>query len=148
MVNGRLAQLGGCGVCGPSSAIGLGAAERDSSAELKERLRKPGHLMGLMRGVLGGDAEVAAIVAANPAGWVSPLALLVTPQIAGELTMSGTTSSEDLLAGRRQAKVGDYDVDVLVGLGAADSGRPIAVLVSPWIMQHLHLYTRTLWHRH
>ena len=135
-------------VCGPNSAIGLGAAERAVWPALKERLRKPGQLMGLMRGVLGGDAEVAAVVAANPAGSVRPLALLITPQIASELTLSGAASAEDQVAGRRRAKVGDYDVDVLVGLGAADMDRPIAVLVSPWILQHLSLYTRTLWRRH
>lgn len=56
-------------MCGSTSAVGLGEQERQLWPVLRERLRLPGQLMGLMRGVLGGDAEVAALVTTTPPGW-------------------------------------------------------------------------------
>jgi hypothetical protein len=43
-------------MCGASSAVGLADAERALWPLLRDRLRTPGQLMGLMRAVLGGDA--------------------------------------------------------------------------------------------
>jgi hypothetical protein len=127
-------------VCGPHSALGLEETERELWPELRERLRQPGQLLALMRGVLGGDAEVAAITAVTPAGVVRPLAILATPVIADEIEL--TDNGEEHAAGR----IGDYDVDVLMTerLGVR---RPAAVLVTPWIFENLTLYARKLWTR-
>ena len=127
-------------MCGPNSALGLEDAERELWPELRDRLRQPGQLMALMRGVLGGDAEVAAVTAVTPAGVVRPLAILATPVIADEIDLddSGDTQAT--------GRIGDYDVDVLM----TDQGgvrRPAAVLVSPWIFENLTLYARKLWSR-
>jgi hypothetical protein len=127
-------------VCGPHSALGLEETERELWPELRDRLRQPGQLMALMRGVLGGDAEVAAVTAVTPAGVVRPLAILATPVIADEIEL--TDSGQQ----RTKGRIGDYDVDVLM----TDQGgvrRPAAVLVSPWIFENLTLYARKLWTR-
>lgn len=127
-------------MCGPHSALGLEDAERELWPVLRERLRRPGRMMALMRGVLGGDAEVASVVAVTPAGIVQPLAVLATPAIADEITFADSPAVDGLRGGH----IGDYDVDVLVD----DAGdRPLAVLVSPWIFENLTLYTRKLWSR-
>jgi hypothetical protein len=68
-------------MCGSHSAIGLTDAERELWPQLRERLREPRHLMGLMRGVLADAVEVAAVIAVSPQGRVRPLALVVTPVI-------------------------------------------------------------------
>lgn len=73
-------------MCGPHSALGLEETERELWPELRNRLRQPGQLMALMRGVLGGDAEVAAVTAVTPAGVVRPLAIIATAVIADEIT--------------------------------------------------------------
>jgi len=127
-------------MCGPNSALGLEETERELWPELRDRLRQPGQLMALMRGVLGGDAEVAAVTAVTPAGVVRPLAILATPVIADEIDLddSGDTQAT--------GHIGDYDVDVLM----TEQGgvrRPAAVLVSPWIFENLTLYARKLWTR-
>ena len=127
-------------MCGPNSALGLEETERELWPELRDRLRQPGQMMALMRGVLGGDAEVAAVTAVTPNGVVRPLAILATPVIADEIELSD--SSGDRASGR----IGDYDVDVLM----TDRGgvrRPAAVLVTPWIFENLTLYARKLWTR-
>src|SRR5829696_3567099 len=74
-------------MCGSTSAVGLADADRALWPMLRERLRVPGQLMGLMRGVLGGDAEVAALVTTTPSGIARPVAVLVTPEIAEEITL-------------------------------------------------------------
>ena len=127
-------------MCGPNSALGLEETERELWPELRDRLRQPGQLMALMRGVLGGDAEVAAVTAVTPAGVVRPLAILATPVIADEIDLddSGDTQAT--------GTIGDYAVDVLM----TEQGgvrRPAAVLVSPWIFENLTLYARKLWTR-
>lgn len=127
-------------MCGPHSALGLDDAERELWPHLRERLRRPGRLMALMRGVLGGDAEIACVTAVTPDGVVQPLALLVTPAIADEISYIGGVSHDRV----RPGKVGDYDVDVVVDDGGE---RPLAVLVSPWIFHNLTLYARKLWSR-
>ena len=127
-------------MCGAHSSIGLDETERALWPLLRERLRRPERLMALMRGVLGGDAEVAAVVAVTPAGVVEPLALLATPAIAAEISFRENGTGTDV----RPGKVGDYDVDVLVD---RDSGHPLAVLMSPWIFHNLSLYARKLWTR-
>lgn len=115
--------------------------------ELKERLRQPAHMMALMRGVLGGDAEVAAVTAVNPTGVVRPLAILVTPAIEAEIELSGEESSSDEQVGsRRPGRIGDYEVEVLLGEVGGER-RPVAILMTPWIFEHLTLYTRKLWSR-
>lgn len=124
-------------MCGPTSAIGLDDAERAVWVEVRERLRPPGRMMALMRGVLGGDTEVAAVTAVTPAGIVEPLALVATPAIVAEVALTDDQGRD----GVRPGKVGDYDVDVLVD---EDDGRVLAVLVSPWIFEHLTLYGREL----
>ena len=72
-------------VCGAHSALGLDEVERVAWPHLRERLRRPDRLMALMRGVLGGDAEVAVVAAVTPEGVATPLALLVSP---GKLGLS------------------------------------------------------------
>ena len=128
-------------VCGPTSAIGLDNAERELWPELRERLRRPGALMALMRGVLGGDTEVAAVTTVTPDGVVTPVALLVTPGLATELHLDRLVAD-----GVWAARVGDYDVEVLTA-GTRSGDEPIAVRVNPWIAQHLTLFARKLWTR-
>jgi hypothetical protein len=135
-------------VCGSVSAIGLEQREREAWPVLRERLRVPGQLMALMRGVLG-DAEVATVVAVTPEGTVRPLAILTTAEmIAAEIDMlpddagDGSAGRADL----RPAMIGDDEVQILVGDGP-QGPQPLAVLMTPWIEQHLLLYARALWHR-
>jgi hypothetical protein len=128
-------------MCGPTSAIGLDDAERGSWPQLRDRLRQPGTLMALMRGVLGGDTEVAAVATVTPDGVASPVALVVTPGIAAEIRMV-----ERLGEGVWAARIGDYDVEVLTDDTVGDP-RPIAVRVNPWIAQHLTVFARKLWSR-
>ena len=131
-------------MCGASSAVGLGDAERAQWPLLRDRLRTPGQLMGLMRGVLGGDAEVAAVVTTTPAGITRPVAILVTPAIAEEITLLEGRPGSDV----RRALIGAEEVEVLLGdLATPDGGRPVAIFVTDWIRQHLSLYARELWHR-
>ena len=127
-------------MCGPHSALGLAETERELWPELRERLRQPGQSMALMRGVLGGDAEVAAVTAVTPAGVVRPLAILVTPVIAEEIDL------DDAGGDRAPGRIGDYEVEICMTerLGVR---RPAAVLVTPWIFENLTLYTRKLWTR-
>lgn len=125
-------------MCGPSSAIGLDDHERELWPVLRERLRVPGHSMAMMRGILGGDAEVGVIAAVTPGGLSHPLAILVTPGIAAEV---GVVDPE---GDTRRALVGDNEVVVLMD---AAGHRPIAVLVNDWIRAHLTVYARELWHR-
>lgn len=131
-------------MCGPHSALGLDETERELWPELRERLRQPGQMMAVMRGVLGGDAEVAAVTAVTPAGVVRPLAILATPMIAAEITLD--EHDEAAGAGRRTGRIGDYPVDVLM-TSSGSRPRPAAVLISPWIFENLTLFTRKLWTR-
>ena len=130
-------------MCGANSAVGLGDAERALWPLLRDRLRVPGQLMGLMRGVLGGDAEVAAVVTTTPTGITRPVAILVTPAIAEEIILFEGAPGQDV----RQARIGDDDVEVLLGPAASEGARPVAIFVTDWIRQHLSLYARELWHR-
>jgi len=130
-------------MCGASSAVGLGDAERALWPLLRDRLRVPGQLMGLMRGVLGGDAEVAAVVTTTPTGITRPVAILVTPAIAEEITLLEGAPGQDV----RQARIGDDEVEVLLGRAPSEEARPVAIFVTDWIRQHLSLYARELWHR-
>jgi hypothetical protein len=131
-------------MCGSVSAIGLQDAEREVWPFLRERLRAPGRLMGLMRGVLG-DAEVAIVIGVTPEGVVTVLALVATTEvIANEIRL---IAPEDDHHDLWRAMIGDDEVRVLVGEGADDHPRPVAILTTPWIEQHLLLYARTLWRR-
>jgi hypothetical protein len=131
-------------MCGNVSAIGLEQRERELWPELRERLRVPGHLMALMRGVLG-DVEVAAVVAVTPSGQVKTRALLTTSAaIADEIQLTASPPDE---RGIRAAMVGDYQVEVLIGEGTDGQPRPLAILATPWIEQSILLYARQLWHR-
>lgn len=132
-------------MCGPNSALGLAEQERALWPVLRERLRVPGRLMGLMRGVLGGDAEVGVVVATTPTGIAVPLAILVTPSIAAEITFDG-----DGPEGRtdvRRGWIGDDPVEVLVGEVDGAEPAPLAIMVTGWMREHLFLYSRELWHR-
>jgi hypothetical protein len=134
-------------MCGSVSAIGLEQRERELWPSLRERLRKPGHLMALMRGVLG-DTEVAAIVAVTPQGVVELRAILAISETrAAEIQLLPLSGGRSEDADVRPAKVGDYDVEVMVDRGPDGQPRPLAILTSPWIEQHLLLYARNLWHR-
>jgi len=127
-------------MCGAHSALGLDEAERTLWPVLRERLRQPGRLMAVMRGVLGSDAEIACVSAVTPAGIVQPLALLATSAIADEIALTGPTTADGIRAG----KIGGYDVEVAVD----ESGeRPLAVMVNSWIFHNLTLYSRKLWSR-
>ncbi len=133
-------------MCGTVSAIGLEEHEREFWPFLRERLRQPGHLMALMRGVLG-DTEVAAVVAVTPQGAARPLAVLATSEaIAQEIRLS-EPAPDGNSSGPWPATIGDYDVQVLTDVGPDGRPRPVAVLATPWIEQHLLLFARTLWRR-
>lgn len=141
-------------MCGTVSAIGLEDRERELWPYVRERLRRPGELMALMRGVLG-DAEVGVVASVTPQGRVTPLAILATPQeIVDEITLlppdeaAGEPGSDRAHSGGLwPAKVGDYDAVVLVGEGPDGKPRPVAILTTPWIEQHLLLYARDLWRK-
>jgi hypothetical protein len=47
----------------------------------------------------------------------------------------------------RPARIDDYDVEVVVATGSDGQPRPVAVLVTPWMEQHLLIFARTLWRR-
>src|SRR5262245_28773493 len=130
-------------MCGPHSAIGLAEAERELWPQVRERLREPGSLMGLMRGVLGGAVEVAAVVATTPDGVVRPVALLATPALTEEIRLSEAGG-----VGVRPARIGEDEIDVLVASPSGqDRPEPLAILVTPWMVQNLALYARNLWSR-
>jgi hypothetical protein len=133
-------------MCGSVSAIGLADHERELWPYVRERLRAPGRLMALMRGLLG-DAEVAAVVAVTPKGAVTPVAILVTTeQIEREIhsiAERGGAGGTDV----RFAKIGEYDIEVLVREVLTGPPQPLAVLNTPWIEQHLLLFARVLWRR-
>lgn len=86
-------------MCGPTSAIGLEEHERWLWRQVKDRLRRPGHLAGLMRGFVGGE-EVAVVVATRSDGQVEPVAVLVSAAVRGELTVLGTDPAQWLAPGR------------------------------------------------
>jgi hypothetical protein len=130
-------------MCGTNSAVGLSEQERVAWPLLRDRLRRPGQLMGLMRGVLGGDAEVAAVVTTTPSGIARPIAILVTPAIAAEITVLDEDRTTDV----RRALIGEDQVQVLIGQTGSDNPRPVAILITDWIREHLSLYARELWHR-
>jgi hypothetical protein len=141
-------------MCGSFSAIGLEDHDRELWPYLRERLREPGHLMALMRGVLG-DAEVATVVAVEPQGTVKVIAVVASSEtIVNEIRLTapaagsdGGGSSDDGQGRLWHATIGDYDVEVVTGEWPDGRPRPLAVLVTPWIEQHLLLYARTLWRR-
>jgi hypothetical protein len=99
--------------------------------------------MGLMRGVLGGDTEVAAVVTTTPVGIVRPVAILVTPSIATEVTLLDGDGDADV----RRALIGEDEVWVLIERIGKDEPRPLAIFVTDWMREHLNLYARELWHR-
>jgi hypothetical protein len=125
-------------VCGAHSALGLDEVERVAWPHLRERLRRPDRLMALMRGVLGGDAEVAVVAAVTPEGVATPLALLVSPALADELVLDPPHAGTDVRTGH----LGEYDVELLT---VEDT--PVAVLMTPWIFDNLSVYSRKLWSR-
>jgi hypothetical protein len=129
-------------MCGSTSAVGLAEQERALWPFLRERLRVPGQLMGLMRGVLGGDAEVAAVVTTTPGGVARPVAILATPLIAAEIELVDGDVRGDVQRGR----IGGDEVEVMLG-GTGDDRRPVAIFTTDWIREHLSLYARELWHR-
>ncbi|MEV4702961.1 hypothetical protein [Actinoplanes sp. NPDC049316] len=134
-------------MCGSVSAIGLREQDRRLWPYLRERLRVPGQLMTLQRGVLG-DAEVAVVGSATPQGRVTVLALAATTEeIAQEILLPAGLVLPDGQDRIVRAKVGDYDADILVRGGPHGRPEPMAVLATPWIEQHLLLYARELWHR-
>jgi hypothetical protein len=47
----------------------------------------------------------------------------------------------------RPAKVGDYDVEVLMDEPPDGTPRPLVILATSWIEEYLLLYARQLWHR-
>lgn len=130
-------------MCGSTSAVGLADQDRVLWPQLRERLRVPGQLMGLMRGVLGGDAEVAAIVTTTPAGVAKPVAIIATPMIAQEITLLDQGPQADV----RRGRIGDDEVEVLMGRVPGEDPRPVAIFVTGWMREHLYLYSRELWHR-
>src|SRR3954465_4386787 len=106
-------------MCGTSSAVGLAEQERVLWPVLRERLRVPGRLMGLMRGVLGGDAEVAVVVSTTPSGIATPVAILITPEMEAEIVIADGGPETDVRIGR----IGDDPVEVLYGrVDGADAG--------------------------
>ena len=129
-------------MCGPNSALGLDQRERELWPQLRDRLREPGRLMAMMRGVLGGDSEVAVLVTVTPEGVARPVAILVTPPIEAEIELS-QEGSDDL----RRGRIGDDDVEVVMGSGHGEPPHPIALLTTDWMREHLYLYARELWHR-
>jgi hypothetical protein len=129
-------------MCGSVSAIGLQEREREYWPVVRERLREPGRMMAMMRGLLG-DTEVAVVAAVAPRGAVTVLAILATSDvIVDEIHLIESVPGED---GLWRAMIGDDEVRVLVGTGTDGRTRPLAILTTPWIEQHLLPFARTLW---
>lgn len=126
-------------MCGPNSAIGLEQWERDVWAVIKDALREPGTLAGLMRGFLG-DGEVSFVVATVPEGLSRPLAMIVNPVVAAELELEDPGMNAD----RQVGSIGGDPVEVLVG-DVDGVRRPLAIRVTPWITEHMFVYARRLW---
>jgi hypothetical protein len=125
-------------MCGPSSALGLADTERALWPVLRERLRVPGQLMGLMRGLLGGDAEVGVVVATSPAGIAVPLAILVTPSIVAEIAFADGQPGGDV----RRGTVGSGRR--AVGSGRAASwGQPMRRTICGWSVQSISVRNRS-----
>ena len=124
-------------MCGATSAVGLDDLERRMWAEVRDRLRVPGQLSGLMRGFLGAE-EVAVAISTAPDGRVTPLAVLITPTMSDELALASTATGREVTG-----HVGEYEVQVLLGDGAGAG--PVALMVTPWMREHLALYARSLW---
>jgi len=74
---------------------------------------------------------------------VRPVAILVTPAIAAEITLLDGAPDTDV----RRGQIGEDQVDVLIGRSGEEDPRPIAMLVTDWMREHLYLYARELWHR-
>jgi hypothetical protein len=127
-------------MCGPTSAIGLEDSERALWATVKDQLREPGSLAGLMRGFLG-DREVAAVIATMADGAVRPVALLVSREIAEELALPDGAGP-----GWVTGRVGEYEAEVFLD-GSGDRQRPVALRMTPWLHEYLVLYARRLWSR-
>lgn len=72
------------------------------------------------------------------AAWWNRSALVATAGIRAEIELLDTPPRDGLRAGR----TGGYDVELV-----AEDDRVLAVLVSPWIFEHLTLYARKLWSR-
>jgi hypothetical protein len=127
-------------VCGPNSAIGLEHHERERWDRLRDHLREPGQLAGLMRGFLA-DHEVAAVVTTTARGVVRPVAVLVSHDIEAEIILPeapGTGWVEVQLAG--------YPVSAWLEQ-VGDRPRPLAVRMTPWMHEYLVLYARRLFGR-
>lgn len=129
-------------MCGAHSALGLEDVERAAWPRLRERLREPGRLMALMRGVLGSDAEVPVVASVTPEGLATPLALLVSPALAAEIALEPAQEGTDL----RRGRIGEYGVELLMG-EVGEAHQPVAVLMTPWIFENLSVYSRKLWTR-
>ena len=67
----------------------------------------------------------------------------MTPAIAAEITLDDDNPDTEI----RRGRIGEDEVDVLIGQTGGDEPRPIAILVTDWIREHLYLYPRELWHR-
>jgi hypothetical protein len=127
-------------VCGPNSAIGLEHHERERWDRVREHLREPGQLVGLMRGFLA-DHEVAAVVTTTPQGAVRPLAVLVSPTIEAEMVLPESTAD-----GWVDVELAGYPVQAYLE-PAGDRSRPLAVRMTPWMHEYLVLYARRLFGR-
>lgn len=126
-------------MCGPTSAIGLVDYERVIWLDVKDQLRQPGRLAGLMRCFLGNE-EVAVVVATTPGGVVHALALLVTDAIAAEIELPGAAAS-----GWVTGHIADNPVEIWLGRAVQAEPRPVALKLTHWIEEHLLLYARRLW---
>lgn len=124
-------------MCGATSAIGLEDHERLLWAPVKDALRQPGQLAGLMRGFLA-ETEVAVVIATSPEGRVRPLAVLATREIAEEIVLPDRPPVTGWVPGQ----VLDYPAEIWLA-----EGRPTALRVTSWMHEHLTLYARQLWSR-
>ena len=67
----------------------------------------------------------------------------MTPAIAAEITVLDEDGTTDV----RRALVGEDQVQVFIGQTGSDNPRPVAILITDWIREHLSRYARELWHR-
>jgi hypothetical protein len=97
--------------------------------------------MAMMRGVLGGDAEVGVIAAVTPAGVARPLAILVTPEIGAELDLPSNLDADEVVG-----SIGGDEVTVLLDT-VGGQRQPVALRVNAWIFHNLTIFARKLWSR-
>ena len=63
------------------------------------------------------------------------MAIIATPVIAAEIRLLDSSAQPDV----RRGRIGDDEVEVLIGRVQGEDPRPVAVFVTGWMREHLYL---------